>query len=205
MQKKDTIIFDLGGVLIDRNPRYLYRKIFDDEGEMEWVSSKSATIPWNIAQDTAAVLREATNASHPRFPEYESEISAYFSRWSEMIGGHYQDVVKIQQSLIKNPAYRVVALTNWSSQTFPWALRNFPFLHDFEGILVSGEEKLAKPDPAIYQLLLKRFNIDPDRAIFIDDSAKNIAGAWKEGITGHRYTDPERLEEYLAKMGIEAF
>ena len=203
MQKKDTIIFDLGGVLIDWNPRYLYRKLFDDEGEMEWFLQHVCNDSWNIAQDAGRSFEEATELLVPQFPEYEKEIRAYFSRWSEMIGGHYQEIVEIQQSLLKNPDYRVVALTNWSAQTFSWALNNFSFLHDFEGILVSGEEKLAKPDPAIYQLLLKRFDIDPGRAIFIDDSARNIAGAWKEGISGHRYTDVDRLKKYLEKMGIE--
>jgi 2-haloacid dehalogenase len=203
MQKKDTIIFDLGGVLIDWNPRYMYRTIFDDEGEMEWFLQHVCNGPWNHAQDAGRSFEEATELLVPQFPKYEAAIRAYFPRWSEMIGGYYQDVVKIQQSLIQNPAYRVVALTNWSAETFPWALDNFSFLHDFEGILVSGEDKLAKPDPAIYQLLLDRYDIDPARAIFIDDSPTNIASAWKMGIAGHRHTNAERLKAFLEKMNID--
>ncbi|MFK7972758.1 MAG: HAD family hydrolase [Bacteroidia bacterium] len=200
MQKIDTIIFDLGGVLIDWDPRNLYRKIFAEEGEMEWFLENVCNGPWNHAQDAGRSFAEATELLVPKFPRYEDQIRAFFTRWPEMITGDRPETVAIQQALIKNPKYRVVALTNWSAETFPWALDHFPFLHDFEGILVSGDENLAKPDPAIYQLLLDRYDIDPAKAFFIDDAPKNIAAAWKLGIAGHRYTSAERLEEALGLM-----
>lgn len=197
-----TIIFDLGNVLIDWNPRYVYRKIFDNEEKIDWFFENICTHDWNEKQDAGRSLQEATEELVAKYPEYESEVRAYYGRWEEMLGGPINETVSILQSLREMKKYKIYALTNWSAETFPVALERYDFLHWFDGIVMSGEEKTRKPFADIYQTLLDRFEVDPSEALFIDDSLRNVAGAEAVGINGIHFQSPRQLLNELIKMKI---
>lgn len=194
----DTIIFDLGGVLIDWNPRYLYRKIFDDEAKMEDFLANITTHDWNELQDGGRPLAEATEILVTEHPEWEAEIRAFYGRWEEMLGGPIYGTVELLETLKNSGRYRMLALTNWSAETFPVAKERYDFLGWFEGILVSGEEMLKKPDVRIYQLMIERYQIDPYKTLFIDDSERNLKGASRVGLNTIHFKSPMQLRERLA-------
>lgn len=198
----ETVIFDLGGVLIDWNPEYLFRKIFDDEAEMRHFLREIATPDWNEQQDAGRPLAEATEWLVERHPEHEAPIRAYYGRWEEMLGGAIAGTVELLNRLHAQNSHRLYALTNWSHETFPIAVERFEFLQRFEGILVSGREKLKKPDPRIYELVIERYAITPQRALFIDDSRRNVEGARAVGLEAIHFESPEKLEKDLRGRGI---
>jgi 2-haloacid dehalogenase len=198
----NTIIFDLGGVLIDWNPRYLYRKIFKTEADVEWFLKNICTNEWNEQQDAGRSFAEATAELVEKFPEHEHAIRAWYDRWQETIGGSISGTVEILQGIRDSKRYRLVALTNWSAESFPWAFDNFDFLKWFEGIAVSGVEKTRKPFPDFYQILLDRYTINPAEAIFVDDSHRNILGGEALGIKGIHFQSPEQLRLELHKNGV---
>ena len=198
----ETVIFDLGGVLIDWEPRRLFCKIFDDEEEMEYFLNNICTPDWNVQQDGGRPLAKATQLLVNQYPDYTAQIEAFYGRWEEMLGGAILPTVAILEELIEAKKHRVLALTNWSAETFPVALRDYDFLHWFEGILVSGEEKLIKPQQEIYDLMCKRFDINPSTAVFIDDSLKNIRGCEAYGIHGIHFKSGEDLRRELQLMGV---
>jgi 2-haloacid dehalogenase len=200
--KIDTVIFDLGGVLIDWNPKHLYRKIFEDEKEIDYFLSEICTPEWNEQQDAGRTFKEATEILVAQYPNFEKEIQAFYGRWKEMLGGVIEETVAILEQIHQNKSHRLVALTNWSAESFPYALENFQFLQLFEGILVSGVEKMKKPDPKIYELILDRYQIDAQKSVFIDDSLRNIKGAETFGIKGIHFQSPEQLKVDLEKLGI---
>lgn len=200
--KITTIIFDLGGVLIDWNPRYVYRDIFDNEEKIDWFFENICTNDWNEKQDAGRSLQEATQELVLKHPEYENEVRAYYGRWEEMLGGPIEDTVRILKLLIGTKKYKIYALTNWSAETFPVALDRYDFLHWFDDIVMSGEEKTRKPFSDIYQVLLNRFKINPLEAIFIDDSLRNVKGAEEEGITGIHFQSPQQLLQELTELNI---
>jgi 2-haloacid dehalogenase len=200
----DTIIFDLGGVLIDWNPRHLYRKMFGADHEaMEWFLAHVCSPEWNLRQDAGRPWQEAIAEAQVRHPEHATLVSAYRERWEETMGGPIDGTVALLDELRGEPV-RLLALTNWSAETFPIGRRRFPFLDWFEGIVVSGEEKLVKPDRAIYELLLRRYAIVPERAVFIDDSEANVVGARQAGLHAIRFRDPAALRRELAAFGLLA-
>lgn len=190
----DTIIFDLGGVLIDWNPRYLYKKIFSDQEEMEYFLKEICTPDWNEEQDGGRSLAEATNMLLDKHPDYSEQIKAFYGRWTEMLGGPIEGTVEILKKLKAANTHRIYALTNWSAETFPVALERYDFLQLFEGILVSGTEKLKKPDPKIYELILERYKIKGEHALFIDDNLRNIKASIACGIQGIHFTTPAQLD-----------
>jgi 2-haloacid dehalogenase len=199
-----TIIFDLGGVLIDWNPEYLYLDIFGgDRVKMNAFFELVCTMDWNENQDAGYPLAQATKDRIALFPEYEILIKKYYGQWEEMLGEAISGSVQVLKKLIENPNFRVVALTNWSAETFPVALKRFDFLHWFEGIVVSGTEKTRKPYSEIYQITLDRFNIDPSEALFIDDNLRNIKGAKTLGINGIHFSTPEELIKDLNNFKIK--
>jgi 2-haloacid dehalogenase len=204
MKEKITIIFDLGGVLIDWNPEYLYLDIFGgDRVKMNAFFELVCTMDWNENQDAGYPLAQATKDRIALFPEYEILIKKYYGQWEEMLGEAISGSVQVLKKLIENPKFRVVALTNWSAETFPVALKRFDFLHWFEGIVVSGTEKTRKPYSEIYQITLDRFNIDPSEALFIDDNLRNIKGAKALGINGIHFSTPEELIKDLNNFKIK--
>ena len=199
----DTIIFDLGGVLIDWNPRYVYRKIFKTEQEIEWFLENVTTPDWNENQDAGYPLHKATEELVGKHPEWEPEIKAYYGRWLEMLGGQIHETVEILQQLKHTGKYRLYALTNWSAETFPHALERFEFFKLFEGVVVSGEEKMRKPSAEFYKIILDRYRLDPSTTVFIDDSLRNVKGAEALGITGIHFHNPSQLKDELRRLGIE--
>jgi 2-haloacid dehalogenase len=202
MTKVDTIVFDLGGVLIDWNPRYLYRKIFKTEEEITWFMENICTSEWNDQQDAGRSFEVATAELLAVYPEHEVPIRAWYDRWQESIGGAIKGTVEILDEIRQQKKYKLYALTNWSAETFPWALDNFKFLHWFEGIVVSGREKTRKPFADIYDILIKRHVIEPKSALFIDDNIKNIHGAQAAGLQTIRFESPGQLRQELVKMGV---
>lgn len=201
-EKIETIIFDLGGVLIDWNPRYLYRKLLKDEDEVSWFLENICTSEWNDQQDAGRSFEEATSELIRKYPEWEEAITAWYSRWKETMGGAIHETVDILRHIKESKRYRLYALTNWSAETFPWALDNFEFLHWFEGIVVSGLEKTRKPFPEFYKILFDRYGIDPSKAVFIDDNIKNIRGAAEAGLATIHFENPSRLKSQLTQLGV---
>lgn len=202
MQKINTIIFDLGGVLIDWNPRYLYRKIFNTEEEINWFLENVCTPEWNDRQDAGRSFEEATEELVAKFPEHELAIRAWYGRWSETISGRIDETVALLTEIKESKRYKLYALTNWSAETFPWALDNFEFLHWFDGIVVSGVEKSRKPFPEFYQILFDRYQINPTQAIFIDDNLKNVEGALKVGLPTVHFQSAGQVRQEFIKIGI---
>ncbi|HWZ02493.1 MAG TPA: HAD family phosphatase [Mucilaginibacter sp.] len=198
----NTIIFDLGAVLIDWNPDYLYRTIFADEEEMKHFLANVATSDWNEEQDAGRPLQEGTEVLVKQFPEHEDNIRAFYSRWDEMLGDPLHGTVEIFKQLKQSNRYKIYALTNWSAETFPVAQARYDFLNWFDGIVVSGAEKMRKPTPAFYQILLDRHDVKPEEALFIDDNYRNILAAEKMGIKSIHFTSAEELEKELKHLHV---
>jgi 2-haloacid dehalogenase len=202
MTSINTIVFDLGGVLIDWNPEYLYSRIFSNEEERRWFLSTICTLDWNEAQDAGRSLKEGTEYLVKKFPEHEASIRAYYGRWKEMLGGPIHETVEIFRQLKFHTHLKLYALTNWSAETFPVALELYDFLHWFDGRLVSGEEKIRKPFPEIYKLLIDRFGIDPKAAIYVDDNIRNVLPARELGFIGIHFRTPQLFREELKGLGV---
>ena len=200
--KIDTLVFDLGGVLIDWNPEYLYNKLIPDEEERRWFLSTICTLDWNEQQDAGRSLQEGTEHLVKQFPGHEKAIRAYYGRWKEMLGGPIHETVEIFRELKAQGRLKLYALTNWSAETFPVALELYDFLHWFDGRIVSGEEKIRKPFPEIYKLLMERFAIDPRHAIYVDDNIRNVLPARDLGFVGIHFRTPALFKEELKKLGV---
>jgi len=198
----NTIIFDLGAVLIDWHPFHLYRKIYSDEAEMKAFIDSVCTNAWNEEQDAGRTIEEGTKLLIEQFPEHEENIRAYYGRWVEMLAGPIQGTVDTFKQLRDSGQYRIYALTNWSAETFPIAQEKFDFLNWFDGVVVSGTEKLRKPFPQFYQILLDRYNVKPEEAVFIDDNFRNVEAGRKLGIDSIHFTSPEELENELKQRSI---
>ncbi|MCB1096897.1 MAG: HAD family phosphatase [Verrucomicrobiales bacterium] len=196
----ETIIFDLGGVLIDWDPRHLYRKLIPDEERMEYFLANICAHEWNEQHDAGHPVAEGMKELAAIHPDWEKEIFAYYERWPEMLGGPIEGTVDILSELHNAGEQRLLALTNWSAETFPVARERYDFLNWFENILVSGEEKMKKPDPRFFQLLFERFNVDPAKAVFIDDSARNIESAQNCGLHTIHFQSPEALSAELTRL-----
>lgn len=203
MKQIDTIIFDLGGVLIDWNPEYVFLDAFNgNRQKMQWFFDNICTMDWNENQDAGYPLAMATEDLVKKFPEYENYIQMYYGDWENMLGGPIDGTITILKQLIENPIYKVVALTNWSAETFPIAQKRFEFLNWFEGIVVSGEEKTRKPHKEIFEITLNRYNIKAQKAVFIDDNLRNIEAANGLGIHGIQFKNPEQLISDLKPFNI---
>ena len=199
MGKIDTIIFDLGGVLIDWNPRYVYKQLFKTDDAVEYFLSEICTNHWNELQDGGRSFAEATHQLTEEFPHYTTEISVYYSRWEEMLKGTIHETVTLLSELKDSGKFRIYALTNWSAESFPIALSRYEFLHWFEGILVSGEENMKKPDHKIFHLMLDRYKIIKEQTIFIDDNHLNIEAAKEVGLQALHFIDSEQCRIDLQK------
>ena len=203
MSKINTIIFDLGGVLIDWNPEYVYLDAFQgDREKMQWFFDNICTSDWNENQDAGYPIAKANEDLIKLHPEYEDLIKIFYGRWKEMLGGAITGTVDILEKLIKSNKYKVVALTNWSNETFPIALERFEFLQWFEGIVVSGDEKTRKPFKEIFDITLNRYQIAPENAVFIDDNLRNIEASNTIGLHGIHFKTPELLLQQLNNYNI---
>ena len=201
--KVNNIIFDLGGVLIDWNPEYVYLDAFKgNRKKMEKFFDEVCTFDWNENQDAGYPLANATEDRIALFPEQADLIRMYYGRWEEMLRGSISGTVSILKKLVNNNNYRVFALTNWSAETFPIALKRFDFLHWFEGIVVSGTERTRKPFPEIYEKTLERYNLKASESIFIDDNERNIVAANLLGIQTIKFLNSHQLEKDLKAKEI---
>jgi 2-haloacid dehalogenase len=201
----NAIIFDLGGVLIDWNPDYVYKEdYFESPEKRKFFFEYVCTPDWNENQDAGYPIAQATADKLAEFPEWEQPIRDFYGRWVEMLGGPIDETVEIFRQLREKPGLKFYALTNWSAETFPIALERFEFLKWFDGIVVSGEEKTRKPFPRFYELLLNRFCIDPQRALFIDDNERNVKAAQALSIHAIRFDDPAQLKKDMAIYSINA-
>lgn len=199
-----TIIFDLGNVLIGWQPRALFRKVFDTEEEVDYFLNNVATLEWNEQQDAGRTVAEGTAALIAEHPAFEREIRIYYDRWTETITGPIEGSVEILRALHASGKYRLLGLTNWSAELFPWARETFDYLSLFEDILVSGEVGLQKPDPAIYQLLHDRYDLKGyEGCVFIDDSRRNAESARRVGLDTIRFERAEQLRGALAERGVK--
>ncbi|HEV2823907.1 MAG TPA: HAD family phosphatase [Actinomycetota bacterium] len=194
-------VFDLGGVLIDWDPRYLYRKLLADEAAVEEFLATVCTPEWNAEQDRGRPFAEGVAELVERHPVHAAAITAYHERWTEMLGGDIAGTVELLDEL-RDTGVPLYALTNWSAETFGIARERYQFLEWFDGVLVSGEERMIKPDPAIFRLLLDRFGLDPGAAFYVDDSPANVAAAGELGFDAVRFTGPEQLRRDLEARGL---
>jgi 2-haloacid dehalogenase len=193
--KIQNIIFDFGGVLIDWNPIYLYGNVFETEEEMKHFLENVCRYEWNVLQDAGRPLSEATTLLQKEHPEFSEQINYYYGRWEEMLGGTIDENVKLIKPLKKR--YKLYGLTNWSAETLPIAMERYSFFKDLDGIVVSGDEKIVKPNPKIYEILLDRYNLEAESSLFIDDNAENIETAKKIGFKTVHFTDGVNLEQLL--------
>jgi 2-haloacid dehalogenase len=189
-----AIIWDLGGVLIDWNPAYVFDKLFDDVEKKKYFFENICTNDWNENQDAGYSIQKAT--------EELVYIEAYYGRWTEMLGGPIQETVEIFRQITESKKYKQYALTNWSGELFPIALERYEFLHWFDGRVVSGDEKMRKPFPEFYQLILNRYDLRPETTLFIDDNLRNIKAAEEMGIQCIRFESSSQLATRLKDVGI---
>src|SRR3989338_5258065 len=202
MKQIETVIFDLGGVLVDWDPFNLYAKLLSRAEAADFLANV-CTREWNDEQDRGRPIAEAERILCELHPGKAELIRAYYSRWEEMLGGPIHGTVEILEGLHARDV-RLLALSNWSHETFPIPQPKFPFLRLWGGKVVSGFEKLKKPDPRIYQLLLRRYSVEPKRAVFIDDVAANVRAAADLGFETIEFKGPEALAESLSAYEIMA-
>ncbi len=196
-----AVVFDLGGVLLDWNPRYLDRKLFEDVGEMEDFLATVCNSAWNLRQDAGQPVAEAAAEAKARHPGKAALIDAYFGRWPEMLNVAIDGTVAILAEL-KDQGTPLYALTNWSAETFPHARSRFGFLDWFRAIVVSGDIGMIKPDADIYEFLLASHSLTAAETVFIDDKGENVEAARALGFQGIRFTEPRSLRTALAELGL---
>jgi 2-haloacid dehalogenase len=201
-RRRNSVVFDLGGVLIDWDPRHLYRKLFaGDEAAMEHFLATVCTHEWNRCQDAGRSFAEGARLLKAEYPDQAALIDAYGARFDEMMPGPIAGSVEILAEL-RDRGTPLYALTNFSAETYVPARERFAFLSWFRGILVSGEVKVIKPDPQIFQLLIERFDIDPYGAVYIDDVEANVAAARPFGLHAIQFTTPAALRAELVRLGL---
>ena len=199
----DTIIWDLGGVLIDWKTTYVYDEHYFDSIEKRTQFFETVcTNDWNENQDAGYPIEQATAEKIAEFPQWESAIRDFYGRWEDMLRGPIHETVDIFRDLHTSGRYKFYALTNWSAETFPIALARFDFLHWFDGRIVSGEEKTRKPFQEFYQILFDRYQIVPERSIFIDDNLRNVQAAEALNIPSIHFQDAIQLRGELVGRGI---
>lgn len=203
MGKIDTVIFDFGGVLIDWNPAYVYLKEFrGDTEKMNHFLNTICSWEWNENQDAGYLIQQATEERVALFPKHERLIRMYYERWKDMLGYEHTETVELLKQLKERGKYKLLGLTNWSHETFPVALERFNFLSWFDGIVVSGVEKMKKPEARIYQLTLDRYDVTAENAVFIDDKQENVEAAKKVGIHGIHHTGAQQLKNELKQLKV---
>ncbi|MGZ5262607.1 MAG: HAD family hydrolase [Kaistella sp.] len=197
-----NIIFDFGGVVMDWNPRYFFKDYFNDDEKMEFFLKHIAEDDWNAEQDRGRSLREGTEIQIQKFPEWENELRAYYDNWSTMLKSDIPENVEVLRKL-EHSYYELFGLTNWSAETFPYALENYDFFNVFKGkIVVSGTEELIKPDPKIWEVLLERYQLKSEESVFIDDNPKNIEVAETLGFVTVHIQQETNLEKELRNLGL---
>jgi len=202
-QPVTTVVFDIGNVLVAWDPRNLYRRYFAGrEDEMEWFLKNVCTPAWNVEQDRGRSFSEAVELLVKEHPaQWHPMIRAFDQEWHETISGPIVGSVAILRKL-KHRNVPVYAITNWNQDKFREALQRFDFLNSFDGIVVSGNEGLLKPDRAIFDLFFKRYGVTPQTSVFVDDSLHNVEGARTAGMQAVHFTSPEALARDLRDLGL---
>lgn len=189
-------LFDLGGVFFDWNPKYFYKSIFSSAKEMNYFLKNICNQKWNIKQDAGRLIKDGEKDLISQFPKYTKEIQMFYPNHHKMIKGIFQN--SIDQLLeLKSQNYLCYVLSNWSAETFVGVKDEYPFLNKFDGIIISGENKLIKPDKAIYKLAISRFDLIPDKTVFIDDNIKNIEAAKELNFQTIHITDPNNIKKQI--------
>lgn len=197
-----NIVFDFGGVLLDWNPRYLYRGYFRDDAEMEHFLSDICNSEWNVQQDAGRPFAEAVRLLQAEHPEYAEAIRMYDEQWDKMLKCELPESIDLLKKL-KGVGYGIYGLTNWSAEKIGIAFSRYDFFDLFDGIVVSGEEKVAKPDPKIFRILLERYALNAGECVFIDDSQPNIDAANALGFNAIRFDDITQVRASLAELGVK--
>ena len=201
-RRRSVVVFDVGGVLLQWDPRHLYRKLFaGDDAAMEHFLGNVCTEEWNERQDAGRTFADAAAELLPAHADKAHLIHAFGRRFDEMIPGAIEETVDILREL-KRAGVPLYAVTNWSAETFPSAQNRFDFLAEFDGIVVSGEEGVIKPDPRIFRILLDRYDIPAHAAVFIDDNPANAETATNLGIHGIHFRSPQQLRRELVELGL---
>lgn len=191
-----NIVFDFGGVLVDWNPHHLYDKYFGSREKAEWFLNNICLYSWNLQMDGGKPFAEGVAELQAEHPEWSEAIAIYHTRWIEMMNGEIEGMASVIRRL-KMAGYGVYGLTNWSAETFPMIRDTYPVFQEFDGIVVSGEEHLLKPDEAIYKCLLERYDLQAEESLFIDDNADNVVGARNVGMKAIQFTSAVELEREL--------
>ena len=194
-------LFDLGGVFFDWDPNHFYKNVFENIEEREFFLAEVCNDQWNVQQDAGRSIAEAELELIPKFPHYEKEIKMYYKNHRKMIRGVFEESVDILKKL-KDKNYECYVLSNWSAETFAGMTDDYPFLKLFDGLLISGEDKLMKPDSAIYELAKNRFNLNPEETVFIDDKRENIEAAKGLDFKTIHLTDPKNIEKEINQFLI---
>lgn len=198
-----NIVFDYGGVLVDWNPRYLYDPYFGDAERSRWFIDNICTGEWNAALDGGKPFDVGVAELTAQHPEWADAIAVYRDRWIEMIGGeipHTADLVR----RLKRAGYGVYGLTNWSAETFPMVRARYGIFDELDGMVVSGEEHLLKPDARIYRVLLSRYGLNAGESLFFDDNQSNVEGARAVGMESVRFVSAHQAESVLREdYGLE--
>jgi 2-haloacid dehalogenase len=197
----DAVVFDLGGVLIDWDPRYVYRPLFDDPADMEEFLGSVCTSDWHRAHDLGADITQSCEQLARRYPEHRNMIMVWAERGEEMAAGQFDDTVQILRD-VKAAGVRCYALSNMEPDTFRVRRARFPFMDWFDAHVISGLEGVAKPDRRIFEILLRRHGLRPQTCVFIDDQARNVAAAREIGLVGLHFSSAARLRQDLSDLGL---
>lgn len=197
-----NIVFDFGGVLLDWNPHYLYDAYFGDRARADWFLTHVCPMEWHTQMDAGRPVAECIAERIAHFPEWAPEIQLYADRWLEMIHGQIPGMEELIREL-KGKGYRILGLSNWSAETFALTRPHYRIFDLIEGMIISGEEHMVKPDEAIFLLLLDRFSIRPEETLFIDDNPDNVAAAHRVGLHALRFQNAELLRQELARVMSE--
>lgn len=195
-----AVVFDFGGVLIDWNPRYLYNKIFKTEAETEYFLTRVCTPQWNWRMDKDKTFAESVAELKAVYPEYAEQIEMFDTRWEEMLGAVNEETVGVLKDAAK--AVPVYGLTNWSAEKFALVRPKYAFMDIFDGIVVSGVEKQAKPEEPIFRILLDRYGLNAEETFFTDDSLPNVNTAKRLGFQAYPFVSAADLREKLTASGI---
>ena len=201
MKAIKNVIFDFGTVLLDWNPKRLYTPYFQDEAKCDWFLEHICNRAWNDEMDKGKPTDVGTEEKVAQFPEWEKEIRMYFDRWIEMIGDETPGMYELELEL-KAAGYGIYGLTNWNNETFR-LVRGKRIFQVLDGMVVSAEEKLLKPEPEIYECLLGRYGLDREECVFIDDIPKNVAGAEAVGLRAIIFENPAQVRRTLAGLGVK--
>ncbi|GHF20008.1 haloacid dehalogenase [Kordiimonas sediminis] len=197
----DTVLFDIGNVFVRWDPRYLYEKLIEDKEELDFFLKNVVTLEWHTHHDRGRTFADGVAILSEQFPQYADLIELYDTRWTETIGDIIGGTVDVLNELADR-GVPVYALTNFSAEKWPDFERDNAFARRFHGVLVSGAEKLVKPDPAIFALTVERFGLTPEKTLFIDDRDENVVAAKALGMQGHQFTDPLLLRRELEALSL---